>query len=343
MVKKVLITGINGYIGTVLADKLRGANYKIEGIDQNYFKTVLIEKHKDVRSKKLDTRYTNKISLKNIDCIIHLAALSNDPMGALDEKLTHDINYKATVDLARKAKKAGVGRFIFASSCSVYGIAKRGIVDERSKVNPLTAYAKSKILAEKELRKLADDKFCVCIMRNSTVYGYSPRFRNDLVVNNLVTCGFATGKIKILSDGSPWRPLIDVRDLSDILIKFIEIDSKDVNGKIFNIGFKNGNYQVKEILRLVKKKLPKCEVEYTNQHGSDTRSYKVNFNKLYQILPGLKQNWPLEDSIEDLIVRLKKANFSERDFKNGKFVRLNRILYLMNRNKINKELYWEIK
>ncbi len=339
--KNILVTGINGYIGTVLAEKLQKKGYQVIGWDTDYFKSITLGKYKNnFSTKKLDVRESN-IDLKGVDCIIHLAALSNDPMGALNEKLTSDINYKATIKLAKLAKKMGVKRFIFSSSCAVYGIAKENIVDEKSQINPLTAYAKSKALVENELKKLAGDNFCVCLLRNATAYGFSPRFRNDLVVNNLVTSGLAFGEIRVLSDGTPWRPLVDVRDLCDIFIEFIEVDKNLVNGKVFNSGFNDSNYQVKDILEIIKKYLPKCKIIYTGEHGKDSRSYKVNFNKLRKLFPKIIQKWPLEKSIPDLIEELNKNKFKKANFERGKFERLKVLKSLISDKKIDKNLYWK--
>lgn len=341
MLNRILVTGASGYIGTVLVEKLKKKGYKVVCWDTNYFKNITLGQFKNSHSsKKLDVRQNN-LYLKGIDCIIHLAALSNDPMGALNEKLTFDINYKAALDLARLAKKTGVKRFIFSSSCAVYGIAGENIVSEQSGIKPLTAYAKSKALVEEMLKKLADDDFCVCLLRNATVYGFSPRFRNDLVVNNLVTCGLALGEIRILSDGTPWRPLIDVRDLCDIFIKFIEVDERRVNGEIFNIGFDKSNYQVKDILKLIRRYLPKCKIIYTGEHGKDSRSYKVNFSKLKKLFPEIIQKWPLEKSIADLIKKLNKNKFKKRDFEQRKFERLAQLENLLLKKKLNEDLYWK--
>ncbi len=342
MVKNILVTGSNGYIGTVLVSLLKKRGYNITGWDTDFFKKNVLGKYKDpIKSVQLDVR-KNLAELKNIDCIIHLAALSNDPMGALDEKLTLDINYKATIALAKKAKKAGVKRFIMSSSCSVYGIAKKDVVNEKSKVNPLTAYAKSKVLSENKLKKLASKDFCVCLLRNATVCGYSPRFRDDLVVNNLVSSGLVTEEIKVLSDGTPWRPLIDVRDLSEIMCQFVEAEPKSVNNKIFNIGFSNSNYQVNDILKAVKKSLPKCQIIYTGEHGKDSRSYKVDFSKMFKLFPNLKQQWPLEKSVSDLVKRLKKEKFKKSDFEYGKYNRLKSLQQLLSAKKIDKNLFWRV-
>lgn len=341
MVKKILITGINGYIGTVLAETLRKKGYTVNGWDANFFKKNSLGKYKNQYiSRKIDIRQNN-LDLSKIDCIIHLAALSNDPMGSLDEKLTFDINYKATVNLARRAKAQGVKRFIFSSSCSVYGIARDDIVNEATEVKPITTYATSKKMAEDALKKLATDNFCVCLLRNATVYGFSPRFRSDLVVNNLVTSGLALGEIRVLSDGTPWRPLVDVRDLCDIIYAFIEADQKKVNGEIFNVGFNESNYRIKDIIKIIKKCLPKCTIKFTGEHVKDTRSYRVNFAKLGKLFPNLKQKWPLQKSIQDLIKKLVKNKFTINHFQNEKFIRLSHINLLLSEKKLTKKLYWK--
>lgn len=338
---KILVTGVNGYIGTVLAEKLQRKGYKILGWDTNYFKNITLGDHKNsYHTKKFDVRQ-NKTKLNSIDCIIHLAALSNDPMGSLDEQLTLDINYHATIKLAKMAKKAGVRRFIFSSSCSIYGIAKEDTVNEESEINPLTAYARSKALVEEGLIKLKDDNFCVCLLRNATVYGFSPRFRNDLVVNNLVTSGLTLGEIRVLSDGTPWRPLIDVRDLCDIICKFVQVKSEKVNGNIFNIGFNENNYQIKDILQFIKEYLPECSIEFKNEHGKDSRSYKVNFTKLEKLFPNIVQEWPLRKSVRHLVKELKRNNFNRKHFEEGKFERLKALKVLLSTGKINKKLFWK--
>jgi nucleoside-diphosphate-sugar epimerase len=339
---KVLVTGDRGYIGTVLVSLLLDNKFEVVGFDSEYFHSSFEEKQKEYKKIRKDIRKVTKNDLKGIDAIIHLAALSNDPMGEINPNLTEEVNYKSTIKLARLAKKAGVKRFIFSSSCSIYGIAKSDTVDENSEVNPLTAYAKSKIQSEKALKKLADENFCVVLMRNATVYGYSPKFRNDLVVNNLVTCALALGKIKIMSDGTPWRPLIDVRDLSNAFIEFLKADSKKVNKEIINVGFNENNFQVKEVLAIVKKNLPECEIEFTGEHGADTRSYKVNFDKFNKTFPKFKKKWPLNKSVQNLIKYLKKANYSKDDFIDGKHTRLSVLSKLLKSKKVDESLFWKI-
>ncbi len=339
--KTILVTGDRGYIGAVLVPALIESDYHIIGIDNNYFQNSKTSSFKNKHYFQLvkDIRRLEKKDLYDIEAIIHLAALSNDPMGELSPKLTNDINYLTTIRLAAIAKEAKVKRFIFSSSCSIYGITEEETVNEKSKTNPLTAYAKSKIKTEKELKRLANDKFTVGILRNSTVYGFSPRFRDDLVVNNLVSSALAYGKIIVLSDGSPWRPLIDVRDLSKIFEEFLLIEPSRINGEIINIGFAENNYRVKDIVKIIKALLPKCETVFAGEHGKDTRSYKVNFAKFRKIFPEFKQTWPLKRSIKDLIIQLKKINYGKKEFETGKYTRLKTLKLLTAKHKIDKNLY----
>jgi nucleoside-diphosphate-sugar epimerase len=340
---KILVTGDRGYIGATLVPMLLEKKYNVIGLDTNFFQTELDPPKNKLRYAQItkDIRDVQAKDLKGVDAIIHLSALSNDPMGEINPGLTENINYEASVRLAKLAKEAGVKRFLFSSSCSIYGIAKDGVVDESSPVNPLTAYAKSKIDTENELIKMADDIFTVGLLRNSTVFGYSPKFRNDLVVNNLTTTGLAYGQIRIMSDGSPWRPLIDVRDLSSVFIAFLEADSKAINAKIINVGFSDSNFQVKDLVEEVKRQLPDCETVFTGEHGADTRSYKVKFEVLQSIFPNLKQEWPLSKSVADLIMHLKAAKFSKEDFESGKYTRLAVLKKLLDEEKVDKDLYWK--
>lgn len=338
----VLVTGDRGYIGSVLVPLLLKNSYKVTGLDTDYFSNVKVVFDNNNYTKiTKDIRNLNEKDLKGIDAIIHLSALSNDPIGQLNPDLTAEINFRSSVRLARLAKKNGVKRFLFSSSCSIYGIAKEDVVSEKSPVNPLTAYAKSKIDTEQELKKLTDPSFCVGILRNSTVYGFSPKFRNDLVVNNFVTTALACGEIRVMSDGTPWRPLIDVRDLSKIFMAFLKASCSKINGEIVNIGFSKSNFQVKDVLNEVKKQLPKCNVVYTGEHGKDSRSYKVNFDKFKLLFPNIKQEWTLEKSIRDMIKNLKKVGFDKEDFESGKFTRLSVLKNLLLSNKVTEDLYWK--
>lgn len=339
-IKNVLITGVDGYIGSVLSELLRKQHLNVYGLDTFYYRGCTLGPYKKSYIKiRSDVRDIDRSDLGTIDAVIHLAALSNDPLGALNPNVTKEVNYAATVRLAKLAKQAGVKRFIFSSSCSIYGIA-RGTVNENSPVKPLTAYAKSKINAENELKKLTDRNFCVCIMRNSTVYGYSPKFRSDLVVNNMVASAVTTGQIRMMSDGTPWRPLIDVRDLSNIFYQFLTAPAQKVNGKIFNVGFNENNIQIKSIAEEIKRRIPYCVIVYTGEHGKDTRSYKVNFDLFHRVFKNVRQEWPLRKSIADLIAKLKKYKVTKQMVDRGLFARVNRLKNLTVSQKLTSHLYW---
>lgn len=341
-IKKILVTGFDGYIGAVLVEFLKKEGYEVTGLDNFYYKKNNIgsfDPHIPYIEK--DIRDINLKDLKGIDVVVHLAGLSNDPLGEINAKVTDDINFRATIKLAKLAKKAGVKRFVFSSSCSIYGIAKSGVVSERSKVNPLTAYAKSKIDAENELKKIADKAFCVCILRNATVYGYSPKLRTDLVVNDFAATGFSTNELRILSDGSPWRPLIDVRDLSQIFVEFIKADQGKVNAKVFNVGFNENNFQVKDIIAITKKILPSCKINFTGEHGKDARSYKVNFDKFIKAFPHVTQKWPLKKSIKHLISELEKKSPEQMAKKMNYFKRLYVLKNHLDQGSLTRSLRWK--
>lgn len=342
MTKSILVTGSDGYIGAVLTNELLKQRYHVAGLDTLYFGNDVLGTyerkywliHKDIRN--LTTK-----DLGNFDAIIHLASLSNDALGYIDPKLTEEINFHATIRLAKLAKVSEVQRFIFASSCSIYGIANDGIVDEDSTPRPLTAYARSKIHAEKALLQLASNSFSVSILRNATVYGFSPKFRSDLVVNNFVLSAVSTGKILVDSDGTPWRPLIDVRDLSAFIEAFLYAPQSAINGKIINLGFDENNVQVKTIIEEVAHVLPGCVIVFTGKHGSDTRSYRVSFQRCKTLFPHLKQLWPLGRSIRDMIIRLKKEKLDKKDFVMEKFDRMSQLKKLMEIKKIDHNLFWK--
>ncbi len=342
-IKKILVTGCNGYIGTVLVEKLIKQKYIVTGLDTFFYKNnsigpVFSSPYLTLVQK--DVRKIHEDDVKGFDAIIHLAALSNDPIGEFSPKLTLDINHKASITLAKLAKKVGVQRFIFPSSCSIYGIAEKGVVDESSPVNALTAYAMSKALVERDLKDLADKDFYVGLMRNSTVYGFSSQLRSDLVVNNFVTCALAQGKIEVKSDGTPWRPLIDVRDLSEIMIQFLHASREETNGEIINIGFNENNFQVKDLLEVIQKNIPNSIVDYTGEHGADARSYKVIFDKFNKLFPHIKQQWTIDKSVKDLILQLRNNNFSKEDFISGKYARLMILKDLLKNKKVTNMLYW---
>ena len=275
--KKILITGHNGYIGPHLIRMLKSNGFYVVGIDTNYFDNSCNFSDFQVPDEEIikDVRDINENDLKNIYAVCHMAGLSNDPMGALNSKLTYDINYKASVNLAELSKKVGVEKFIFSSSCSMYGIADGNIaLDEKANFAPVTAYAKSKVNTEIDVLELASNDFCVTFLRNATAYGLSPKLRLDLVVNNLVGWATVYKKIKILSDGSPWRPIVHCEDIARAFIAVVQTDKEIINREAFNVGKNEENFQIKDIAEIVGEVIPGCKVEITGEHGADTNHTK---------------------------------------------------------------------
>lgn len=340
---KVLVTGNKGYIGSVLCENLLKERFEVIGLDTDFYRGCNFT-NIDYRIKQIskDIRNIDKNDLLDIDAIIHLAALSNDPMGALNSKLTYDINCRASIHLAKCAKEVGVKRFIFSSSCSIYGISSNKMIDENGKLNPVTEYARSKIESEKEISKYADREFSPVFLRNSTVYGVSPMHRVDLVVNNLVGWAYTTGKIRIMSDGTPWRPLIHLEDICQAFIAALKAPRELVHNQIFNVGRNDSNYQVKDIANTIKKIMPGCSIDYTGEHGSDSRTYRVDFSKIANVLGHyFSPSWDIEKGVREILDAYKASKFDKEDFESDKFIRLKRIKSLLDSNKVDNSLFWK--
>ena len=341
---RILLTGNNGYIGTVLTNELLKKNYEVVGYDINYFYDCNLDNvgGKVVKHIKKDIRSVDREDLKGIEIVIHLAGLANDPLGEFDPKLTEEINYQSTVRLAELCKQEKVKRFIYASSQSMYGISdsEKELDEDNSIKNPVTSYAKTKWDAEKKIKTLNGDNFTVVTFRPSTVFGVSSRLRCDIVYNNLVACAFTTGKIEILSDGSPWRPVVHIKDLCNAFISGIEAPKELLSGQSFNVGIKNGNYTVKELAEAAQRVVPGSKLIFLNQH-TDPRTYKVSFNKILTILKDyFKPEWSLDRGGYELVKYFKDINFSESDFRNEKVNRLMKLEKLISEKKINNRLHW---
>jgi len=341
---RVLLTGNNGYIGTVLTKELLKKNYEVIGYDVDYFYDCILD---NVESDKIehitkDIRSFDYNDLDEIDFVIHLAGLANDPLGDFDPKLTEEINYQSTIKLAEICKKKKVKRFIYASSQSMYGISNnhKELEEDSSQKNPVTAYAKTKWEAEKKIKNLNNEEFTVVMFRPSTVFGVSPRLRCDIVYNNLVACAYTTGKIEILSDGSPWRPVIHVKDLCSAFISGIEAPKELVSGQSFNVGIKNGNFTVKQLAEAAQRVVPGSDLVFLNQH-TDPRTYKVSFDKILTTLKDyFKPEWNLDKGGNELVNYFRDINFSENDFRNIKVNRLKKLKSLIHEKKINNRLEW---
>lgn len=341
---RILVTGNEGYIGSVLTEILLEKGYQVVGLDTAYYPRITPGKNQEKFPQiHKDIRRVSPEDLMGVDAVVHLAALSNDPLGEFKPILTEEINYKATINLAKAAKVAGVKRFIYSSSQSMYGISNTSeeLDEDNSDKNPLTAYAKTKWLAECELKKLATESFGVICFRPSTVFGVSPNLRCDIVFNNLVACAYTTGKIEIKSDGTPWRPVVHVRDVSNAFIAGIEAPKELVFGQSFNVGIENGNYTVKDLAEAAQRSVPNSSLVFTGEHGSDSRTYKVSFKKILSTLPEyFKPEWNLDRGAKELVNFFDKIYFTEEDFRGEKCNRLLRLKRLISQNKIDSKLFW---
>ena len=333
---KVLITGQNGYVGRVLTNLLLKNEYDVLGCDINYFAAAFDNDLHEISNVASDIRDITEKDLKKVDVIMHLAGLSNDPLGELNSKLTHEINYLSTVRLAKISKQVGVQKFIFSSSCSTYG-KNLTFANENSDLDPLTEYAKSKVKSESEILALKNEEFCPTILRNATVYGNSPSLRLDLVVNNLTASAFVTGKVKLLSDGTAWRPQLHVEDMSSAFLTVMESSEELVRGEIFNVGNNDENFKVNQIAEEVKKIIPGSEIEFVNKSNKDSRSYKVDFTKINNTL-GFKTKWNLEKGIKQLYDFFKKEKLIENDFHDKKFYRLKQLKWLIANGFLDENL-----
>ncbi|MHA2131168.1 MAG: NAD-dependent epimerase/dehydratase family protein [Promethearchaeota archaeon] len=324
----VLVTGNNGYIGTVMTRLLLSDGYEVTGLDNDLFEgSVFGDKLITggipyISYLRKDLREINLSDLEEVDAIFHLCALSNDPLGNFNPKITYEINHKGSVRLAKLAKQAGVKRFIFSSSCSVYGDSKEDVVDEESEVNPITPYAISKVRAERSISELQDSNFCPTFLRSSTAYGLSPMLRFDLVVNNFVAWSFTKGTVLLKSDGTAWRPFVHIEDISRAFISVLNSPADKVANEIFNVGKNEENYQIKQVAEIVKKIVPNSEIKYVEGAEPDKRSYRVKFDKISSIITKFKPKWNISLGVKQLYEAYKKVGLLVEDFEGPKFRRI---------------------
>jgi len=329
-----MVTGDQGYIGAVLVPMLMAKGYEVVGYDAGFFTENLLQPLEESYTKiKKDIRDINKNDLEGVDAIIHLAGLSNDPLGAFSPKLTEDINYIGTMRLAELAKECGVSRFVYASSQSMYGISDTSdeLDEDDSVKNPITAYAIAKWNAEQKLHAMSTDGFVVTSFRPSTVFGASPRLRCDIVFNNLVACAYTTGKIEIMSDGTPWRPVVHIKDVCSAFIAGVEAPASIVSARAFNVGIPNGNFTVRDIAEAAQRAIPGCELVFTGEH-TDPRTYRVSFNRiLTELKDYYKPEWSLDVGGEELVEFFDRVGFTEDQFKGKTCIRLKQLISLKER------------
>jgi nucleoside-diphosphate-sugar epimerase len=343
---KVLVTGTEGYIGMRLAPLLLAAGHDVVGLDTSFYRDgtlfnsqLLMPRLPSLINK--DLRRITKDDLSGMDAVVHLAELSNDPLGENNPELTFRINHQGSVQLATLARAAGVRRFVYASSCSVYGLGSDTPVTEESPVNPLTAYAKCKTLVERDVRAMAASDFCVTFLRNATAYGASPRMRFDIVLNDLCGLAWTTKRIALISDGSPWRPIVHIEDISAAIRCSLEAPAEAVNGEIFNVGSDTENYRVREIAEIVAGVFPGCELT-VGPKSADNRSYRVSFAKITNRLPGFRCAWTARRGAEELRDVFARIEMDKSTFEFRAFTRLKQLRYLLRTNQIDSEFFWKV-
>lgn len=341
---KVLVTGTEGYIGCRLAPYLVARGHEVVGMDTGYYRDGWLysaPQRMPLSPKTIikDLRSITPQDLEGFDAVVHLAELSNDPLGENNPEITMDINHRGSVLIAELAKAAGVRRFVYASSCSVYGLGTGEFLSEESATNPQTAYAKCKAMVERDVRPMADERFCVVFLRNATAYGASPRMRFDIVINDLCARAHTTRKIAMTSDGTPWRPVVHVEDICQAIYRSLEAPADAVNGQIFNVGQNSENYRIRELADIVASVFPGCEVSVGSSVG-DNRSYRVSFDKISTRLPGFECEWNARKGAEELRQVFERIEFSKENYEFRAFTRLKQLRFLQRTGQIDERFFW---
>jgi nucleoside-diphosphate-sugar epimerase len=342
---RILVTGHKGYIGTILTPMLLSDGHEVVGLDSDLFAACTFGSQpiSDVPEFRKDIRDVQVDDLHGFDAVIHLAGLSNDPLGDLNPRLTYEINWAASVRLAKLAKEAGVTRFLFSSSCSTYGAAGDDFLDETASFNPVTAYGDSKVLVERDVSELADDNFSPTFLRNATAYGVSPRLRFDLVLNNLVAWAYTTGQVYIKSDGTPWRPIVHIEDISRGFVAILNAPRETVHNRAFNVGRTDQNYRIREIAEIVRDTVPGCEIEYAPDAGPDTRCYRVNCDLLPATVPAFKPEWDARRGARELYEAFRASGLEPGEFESPRYKRIDHIRQLIASDRLDLQLRWAVE
>jgi nucleoside-diphosphate-sugar epimerase len=336
---KVLVTGHRGYIGVEMVPELRAAGHQVVGLDTGLYDACDFDAPPDeIPELRVDLRDVTPAQLHGFDAVIHLAALSNDPLGDLNPHVTYDINLHASVHLARTAKEAGVGRFLFSSSCSLYGAGADGYLDESAAFNPVTPYGESKVRVEQEVAKLADGAFAPVYLRNATAYGVSRRLRADIVVNNLVGHAVTTGRVLLQSDGTPWRPLVHIRDINNAFLACLSAPVDAIHNQAFNVGRTSENFRIRQVAEMVAEVVPGSQVTFAEGASADLRNYRVAFHKIETKLPGYAPSWTLRAGIEELYQAYRRHGLGKDEWLGPRYYRLRTIKELQAQGAVDADL-----